>query len=123
MGRCEDLVGLLKRNEVTRRPMRRNQDPYTLAGDLLRAFESVIRRGLDPRRDRREFLERIQAEIIKFYSSKRMERVPNLEDVRRVGERILEQIASMESKQREICSLYFALKATGNRNLERLLAI
>ncbi len=68
-------------------------------------------------------MERIQAEIIKFYSSKRMERVPSLEDVKRVGEMILEQIASMESKLREICSLYFELKATGNRNLERLLAI
>lgn len=123
MASCENLIGYLERSGVTRKSFKKKGDSYRLAGNLLRITEQLIRLGNRLLEDEGIFLEGIRSEIIKFYAGKRFQDLPRSSDLESAATDILEIIRSMNSVQRETCSIYYELRKLGRVEIEQLLDI
>ena len=120
---CSDIAEQLRREEALREVMRRRGDQYKLAANLLRRYEELIRTDHDPRRDRDTFVAQLVAELVKWFAGKRYYEIPEDLELQRIADNILNRFNRMSLVQREVCSLFFPLKATGRKEIEALLQL
>lgn len=123
MGVCSDFVDFLRRERLTRIPLKKDRDAYTLALNLLRRYEAMLRMGLDPReaRGRSRIQEALGAEIVRLYANKRMDQPLSEEELSRVSGISLNRISSMDPITREVCAIYYRLMATEKEHLKELI--
>jgi len=113
---------MLRSKNIISSCIKKDIDFYDLAERIMREFEQTLRTDT-PGGNRERLLKEIVVGIYKFYAGKRVKNLPDEEEVKRMGENIVEALLSMTSTQREICSFYFLLKAYGKKEIDELMEI